>query len=146
MYYTEFYFRSDAISIEDRANFHLCCNVKYDIHCTQFHETALCGDLLYRIPLQLVKKNGSYWYICIHATKYNCHCSNFHKAHAYLTTFAKTPPLNLIGHGQLYGHLKLRWSSLFCKECPTLEKKDIEYHHHNDSNRIINATFCSQSS
>ena len=90
MYYTEFYFKSDAISIEDRANFHLCCYVKYDIHCTQFHETALCGDLLYRIPLQLVKKNGSYWCICIHATKYDCHCSNFHKAHAYLTTFVKT--------------------------------------------------------
>lgn len=51
MYYTEFYFKSDAISIEDRANFHLCYYVKYDIHCTQFHETAL-----YRIPLQLVKK------------------------------------------------------------------------------------------
>jgi len=54
MYYTEFYLKSNAISIEDRANFHLCCYVKYDIHCTQFHETALCGDLLYRIPLQLV--------------------------------------------------------------------------------------------
>jgi len=35
---------------------------------------------------------------------------------------------------------------LFHKECPTLEKKDTEYHQHNDSNRIINATFCSQSS
>jgi hypothetical protein len=54
MYYTEFYFRSNAISIEDGANFNLCCYVKYDIHCTQFHETALCGDSLYRIPLQLV--------------------------------------------------------------------------------------------
>ena len=127
MYYTEFYFKSDAISIEDRANFHLCCYVKCDIHCTQFHETAL-----YRIPLQLVKKNGSYWYTCIHATKYDCHCSNFHKAHVYwytcmhatkydchcsnfhkahvyLTTFVKIPTLNLIGHGQMYGHLKLRW-------------------------------------
>jgi len=105
MYYTEFYFKSDAISIEDRANFHLCYYVKYDIHCTQFHETAL-----YRIPLQLVKKkNGSYWYTCIHATKYDCHCSNFHKVHAYLTTFVKTPTLNLIGHGHMYGHLKLRF-------------------------------------
>jgi len=53
MYYTKFYFKSDAISIEDGANFHLCCYMKYDIHCTQFHETALCGDLLNRIPLQI---------------------------------------------------------------------------------------------
>jgi hypothetical protein len=53
MYYTEFYFKSDAISTEDGANFYLCCYLKYDIHCTQFHKTALCGDLLNRIPLQI---------------------------------------------------------------------------------------------
>jgi len=69
MYYVEFYFKSDAISIEDGADFHLCCYVKYDIHCSQFYETALCGDPLYRIPIQLVKKNGSYCCICTHATK-----------------------------------------------------------------------------
>lgn len=37
--------------MEDRANLHLHCYVKYDIHCNQFHETAL-----YRIPLQLERK------------------------------------------------------------------------------------------
>jgi hypothetical protein len=47
--------------MEDRANFHLSCKVKYGFHCTHFHETLLGGDLQPRIPLQLVKKYGNYW-------------------------------------------------------------------------------------
>jgi hypothetical protein len=135
MYYTEFYFKSDVISVEDRANFHLCCHVKYDIHCNQFHETAL-----YRIPLQLERKMEATGIHVFMPQSMTCHCSNFHKAHTYLTTFVKTPTLNLIGHGQMYGHLKLRFFFYFVKNAQHWRKKDTKYHHHNDSNRIINAS------
>jgi hypothetical protein len=94
--YKEFYFKSDAIYIQDGTNFHVCCKKrKYDIHCTHFHETSLCEDLLYKIPLQLVFKKKWKLLVYIHS----CHqvwlsLHQFSQSSRLLTTSVKTPTLN----------------------------------------------------